>query len=33
MIELSNIRTEAAGEWTRLACDFKWKSGGGKQSI
>lgn len=24
MITLSNIRTETAGEWTRLVCDFAW---------
>lgn len=24
MITLSNLRTEQAGEWTRLVCDFVW---------
>lgn len=24
MITLSNLRTEPAGEWTRLVCDFDW---------
>lgn len=26
MITLSNLRTERAGEWTRLICDFTWNS-------
>ena len=26
MITLSNLRTEQAGEWTRLICDFTWDS-------
>lgn len=26
MITLSNLRTEQAGDWTRLVCDFTWDS-------